>query len=220
MTLTKSARGVDRDDVRRLVLAAALFAAIAVPAGAQSGSSWERHRGEGFSVELPSTWVDEKDRAKLIREIRRLAGDEPTLAAMIEGLLAAGNGNVAVKMIAFDLAPSSLRSGFATNLNVVAERTALPLAQWRAQALKALLEVDFVVQPVWWRAVTLPAGKAVRLTYRARFALGGKRLDTAITQYALVRDGAATILTYTTLPKLSKSYRATFERSARSFRFR
>ena len=137
----------------------------------------------------------------------------------MDSLLAAGNANVAVKMIAFDLAPSSLRSGFATNLNVVSERTALPLAVWRQEALKQLAQVDFVVQPIWWRMVTLPAGKAVRLTYKARFNVGGKRLDTAITQYALVKNGAAVILTYTTLPKLAKSYRATFERSARSLRF-
>lgn len=201
-------------------MVAALLAAVAVPAVAQSGSSWERHRGDGFSVALPASWADERDRGRLMREVRRLAGDDPALAAMIDGLLAAGNGNVAVKMIAFDLAPSSLRSGFATNLNVVAERTGLPLAQWRAQALKALLEVDFVVQPVWWRAVTLPAGKAVRLTYRARFTVRGTRLDTAITQYALVQKGTAVVLTYTTLPKLAKSYRPTFERSAKSFRFR
>jgi hypothetical protein len=122
-------------------------------------------------------------------------------------------------MIAFDLAPSSLGTGFATNLNVVAERTAMPLVAWRQEALKQLMNVDFVVQPVWWRMVTLPAGRAVRLTYKARFNVGGKRLDTSITQYALMKNGAAIILTYTTLPKLAKTYRATFERSARSLRF-
>jgi hypothetical protein len=85
--------------------------------------------------------------------------------------------------------------------------------------LKQLAQVDFVVQPIWWRMVKLPAGKALRLTYRARFNVGGKRLVTAMTQYALVNRGAAIILTYTTLPKLAKGYRATFDRSARSLRF-
>lgn len=204
--------------MRRVVLAVALLAAVAVPAAAQSGSTWVRHQGDGFSVELPATWVNEKDRVRLIREVRRLTGNDPQVAALIDNLLAAGNANLAVKMIAFDLAPSSLRSGFATNLNVVGERTRLPLALWRDQALKSLLKLDFVVKPVWWRMVKLPAGKAVRLTYRARFNLGGRRLDTALTQYALVENGAAIILTYTTLPKLAKGYRATFERSARSLR--
>ena len=95
----------------------------------------------------------------------------------------------------------------------------MPLAAWRQEALKQLMKVDFIVQPIWWRMVTLPAGKAVRLTYKARFNVGGKRLETAITQYALVKNGAAIILTYTTLPKLAKAYRATFDRSARTLRF-
>jgi hypothetical protein len=206
--------------MRRLFAAAAALAFLAVPAGAQPGSSWVRHVGEGFSVGLPSSWADEQDRARLIREVRRLAGDDPELAALMDNLLAASNKNVAVKMIAFDLARSSLKSGFATNLNVVGERTSLPLAVWRQAALKALNSMDFVVQPIWWRNVRLPAGKAVRLSYRARFNVGGKRLDTSITQYALMDKGAAIVLTYTTLPKLAKGYRATFERSAKSLRFR
>jgi hypothetical protein len=169
---------------------------------------------------LPASWADESnDRMRLIREVRRLAGDDPQIAALMDNLLAVRESNFAVKMIAFDLAPSSLRTGFATNLNVVAERTALPLAAWRRESLKQLTQVDFVVQPIWWRMVKLPAGKAVRLTYRARFNVGGKRLVTAMTQYALVNRGAAIILTYTTLPRLAKAYRATFDRSARSLRF-
>ena len=178
-----------------------------------------RHQGEGFSLELPASWADEsRDRARLLREVRRLAGDDPQIAALMDNLLDVRQSNLAVKMIAFDLAPASLRNGFATNLNVVAERTSLPLALWREAALKQLAKVDFVVQPIWWRMVRLPAGKAVHLTYKARFSVRGKRLDTAITQYALVKNGAAVIVTYTTLPKLAKSYRATFDRSARSLK--
>lgn len=197
----------------------ALLAAVAAPAGAQPDATWTRHWGQGFSVELPASWADaSKDRARLLDQTRRLAGDDPELAAVMDRLLAAGNANVAVKMIAFDLAPSSLRSGFATNLNVVREKTELPLAVWRQEALKALTGMSFVVQPIWSQTVRLSAGKAVRFTYRARFALGGKWVDAAITQYAFVGNGSAIVLTYTTLPRLAAGYRATFEQSARSFR--
>jgi hypothetical protein len=207
--------------MRRLLVTIGMLGALAVPAGAQPGATWVRHQGEGFSVELPSSWADQsRDRGRLLREVRRLTGDDPQLAAIMDSLLEAGNSNVAVKMIAFDLAPSSLRTGFATNLNVVRERTTLPLAVWRQAALKALNTMDFVVQPIWWRMVKLPAGKAVRLTYKTRFNVGGKRLDTALTQYALVRNGGAVVFTYTTLPRLAGKYRATFERSARSLRLR
>jgi len=205
--------------VRSLLVTVAALAALAVPAAGQPGSSWVRHQGEGFSVELPSSWADEKDRSRLIREVRRLAGDDSQLAALMDSLLEAGSSNLAVKMIAFDLAQPSLKTGFATNLNVVRERTSVPLAVWRQAALKGLNSMDFIVDPIWWRTIKLPAGKAVQFSYRARFNIGGKRLDTSITQYALMDKGAAIVLTYTTLPKLAKGYRSTFERSARSLRF-
>lgn len=197
----------------------ALLAAVAAPAGAQPDANWTRHRGQGFSVELPASWADASNaRARLLAETRRLAGDNPELAAVMDRLLAAGSANVAVRMIGFDLAPSSLRSGFATNVNVVHEKTELPLALWRQAALKALTGMSFVVQPIWSQTVRLPGGNAVRFTYRARFTLGRKRVDTAITQYAFVGGGSAFVLTYTTLPRLAAGYRATFEQSARSFR--
>ena len=219
MSLTDSSGTVDRPNVRRFVVVIALLAAVATPAGAQSDGTWTRHRGQGFSVGLPSSWADaSKDRARLLREVRRLAGDDPELAATMDRLLAAGNSNVAVKMIAFDLAPSSLRSGFATNMNVVRERTDLSLVDWTKAALKALTSMSFVIQPIWSQTLRLPAGKAVRFRYRGRFTLGGKRVGTAITQYGFVRNGSAIIISYSTLPPLAASYRSTFERSARSFR--
>lgn len=220
-TLTEEAPQDDRRGVRTLFLTVATLALLAMPAGAQPDAAWVRHQGDGFSVELPSSWADQsRDRTRLVREVRRLAGDDPDLAAMMDGLLQGAGSNVAVKMIAFDLAPTSLRTGFATNLNVVRERTTVPLAVWRDAALRQLNAMDFVVQPIWWRMVKLPAGKAVKLTYRARFNVRGKRLDTALTQYALMGSGAAIVVTYTTLPRLIARYRATFERSARSLRLR
>jgi hypothetical protein len=211
---------VDTHDVRRLFVTVAALVVFAVPAGAQPASSWVRHQGDGISVELPASWATEKNRTRLIREVRRVATDDPELASIIDNLLAASESNVAVKLIAFDLAESSLKTGFATNLNIVRERTSLPLALWRQDALKQLNATTFVMQPIWWRNVELPAGKAVRLAYKARFNVGGKRLDASITQYALMGKGAAIVLTYTTLPRLASSYRATFLRSAKSFRFR
>ena len=207
--------------MRALLLTVATLTLLAMPAGAQPGATWVRHQGEGFSVELPSSWADQsRDRRRLVREVRRLAADDPEVAAMMDNLLQGAGSNVAVKMIAFDLARSSLRTGFATNLNVVREQTTLPLAAWRDAALRQLNTMAFVVQPIWWRMVKLPAGKAVKLTYRARFSVRGKRLDTALTQYALMNAGAAIVVTYTTLPRLVAKYRPMFERSARSLRVR
>jgi len=206
--------------MRMLVAALTVAATVAVaPVAAQTSTTWKRYEAQGLSLQLPPSWVDaSKDRAKLLAEVRRLYADDADLAAIMDGMLAAGRGNAAVKMIAFDLAPASLRTGFATNLNVIRERTALPLAAWRKATLKALAAMSFVVQPIWSETIKLGGGKAVRLRYHGRFTLRGKTLETAFTQYAIVRDGSAYVLTYTTLPKLTARYRADFERSARSFR--
>ncbi len=76
-TLTKGAFAVDIDGVRRFLVTVAALAVLAVPAGAQPASSWVRHQGDGFSVDLPASWADEKDRARMLREVRRIAGDDP-----------------------------------------------------------------------------------------------------------------------------------------------
>jgi hypothetical protein len=206
--------------MRIIVALIALAAAIAAaPVAAEPDATWTRHGAATFSLELPRSWADaSKDRAKLLAEVRRLYSDDAKAAAMIDGLLAAGNGSTGVKMIAFDLAPSSLRTGFATNLNVLLEPTLMSFTVWRRAAEKSLASMSFVRQPIWSETVTLHPGKAVRFRYRARFTIGGRRLDTAITQYGIIRAGAAYVLTYTTLPKLAIGYRATFDRSARSLR--
>jgi hypothetical protein len=65
--------------------------------------------------------------------------------------------------------------------------------------------------------VRLPAGRALRLEYDARYDRTVPVL--AQTQFVLLRRGRETVLTYTTLPAARPFYRANFERSARSFRF-
>jgi len=206
--------------VHRLVAGIVLvFALAAAPASARPDTAWTRHAGPGFSVSLPSTWYDaSKQRSKLLAEVRKLYKDDDQLASMIDGLLSSSNGNVSVKMIAFDLDQSSLEAGFATNLNVVRERTNLPLAAWREGALKLLNATSFVKQPIWWQNVKLGAGKAVRFRYQAQFTVKGKPLVASITQYGIVKNSAALVLTYTTLPKLAADYRARFEQSAKSLR--
>lgn len=204
----------------RTILVLAALAALALPPAAATGSSaWETHRKPGFSIALPSSWADAtSERRRILSEARKLGTDEPDLVRIVDGLLAANAANSAVKMLAFDLAPASLRTGFATNVNVIREQTTLTFAEWKLRSLQALTSLSFVQQPIWSRTVKLPAGKALRIAYRARFTVGGKTLGASITQYGIVKPGHAHILTYTTVPVLARGYRATFERSARSFR--
>jgi hypothetical protein len=65
--------------------------------------------------------------------------------------------------------------------------------------------------------VDLPAGKALRIEYRARFLLNGRKRAIATTQYALLLDKTSYVLTYTTLPALRSDYADWFKLSAESF---
>jgi hypothetical protein len=206
--------------MRTLLAGLVLVVAIAAaPASARTDATWKRHAGPGFSISLPSTWVDaSKDRERLLARVRKLYAGNGQLATMIDGLISASRGANGVKMIAFDLEPGALRSGFATNLNVLRSRTNMLLPLWREAAIHQLTSMPFVKQPIWSQPVRLAAGKAIRFRYKAQFSVGGKPLLVAITQYGLVKAGTAHVLTYTTLPKLDARYRALFEHSARTLR--
>jgi len=65
--------------------------------------------------------------------------------------------------------------------------------------------------------VNLPAGRAQRLTYQARFTFNGQQRSIATLQYGLVVNGWAYVITYTALPEHADEYRNDFERSASSF---
>jgi hypothetical protein len=65
--------------------------------------------------------------------------------------------------------------------------------------------------------VDLPAGKALRIEYRARFVINGRKKAISTTQYALLLDKTSYVLTYTTLPALRTDYADLFKLSAQSF---
>ena len=170
-------------------------------------------------MSLPASWADAgAQRARILAETRKLVAKDPELVRMIDGLLAAGAASTAVKLFAVDLSPSSLGHGFATNLNVIRQDTTASFPEWRRQSLRALAAMSFVRKPIWSETVKLPVGKAVRITYRAHFTAGARKIDAFITQYGVVKPGYAFVLTYTTLPALEPAYRASFRRSAQSFR--
>jgi hypothetical protein len=66
--------------------------------------------------------------------------------------------------------------------------------------------------------VDLPAGKALRVEYRTRFVLNGRKRTTSTTQYGLLLEDTSYVLTYTTLPSARNEYADWFKLSAESFR--
>jgi hypothetical protein len=66
--------------------------------------------------------------------------------------------------------------------------------------------------------VSLPAGKAQRISYLASYRYSGRLLLVETVQYGLVADGRSFILTYATPNGLAHEHAGDFQRSARSFR--
>lgn len=197
--------------------AAAAGLAVAVAATALVGQAvaaekFKRHavRGQGVSLAVPASWkaVDASLSAAALRELER---QNPKLAPYIKQL---SGPNSPAKFLAFDPA---LRSGFATNVNVVA--VAIPnvsFAQYR-QALVAEIRSITGSTPKN-KVVSIGGQAALRLDYRLRLTLGNT-VTVQTLQYAFQRPGRSVVVTYTTIPSLKSRYASTFARSAASIRF-
>lgn len=192
------------------LLACALVFAAA-PASARS-DGWKTHqvRAAGFRVDAPETWIDA---TRLTPQVLSKMSQIPSLRQYVE----LAKQSKAVKLILVDASAATVRNHYATNMNVVMSPTVADLELLRAASVAQLSSLGVVVGKVASRFVTLPAGKAVELRYRARYSATSPILSQL--QYLLVHNGSSTVLTYTTLPKVQSAYAGTFLRSAQSFRY-
>jgi hypothetical protein len=164
-----------------------------------------------FSIGVPETWHATTSSQMKKASFKQFADQNPSFAAYAS---AVAKKNSPFKFFAYD---PVVRKRFATNLNVIVtpvpegvspekyKRSALAEAKAIADSRLHSSEVD------------LPAGKALRIEYRFRFRLNGRRQGVATTQYALLLDSKSYVLTYTTLPALRSDYANLFELSAESF---
>jgi hypothetical protein len=164
-----------------------------------------------FSIGVPETWHATASTQMKKASFKMFADQNPAFAAYAG---AVAKKNSPFKFFAYD---PVVRKRFATNLNVMVtpvpkgvtpekyKRSALAEAKSIADSRLDSSEVD------------LPAGTALRIEYRARFLLNGRRKAIATTQYALLLDGKSYVLTYTTLPALRSDYADWFKLSAESF---
>jgi len=164
-----------------------------------------------FSIGVPETWHVTTSTQMQKASFKRFADQNPAFAAYAG---AVARKNSPFKFFAYD---PVVRKRFATNLNVMVtpvsagvtpekyKRSALAEAKSIADSRLDSSEVD------------LPAGKALRIEYRARFLLNGRRKAIVTTQYALLLDNTSYVLTYTTLPALRSDYADWFKLSAESF---
>jgi hypothetical protein len=195
-----------------LALLLAIAAVAAVPAGARRGAGgWTSHRTAAFGISAPASWVD---MTRMTPQVLARARTIPGLADYVTAV----QQTRALRLFLADVGPLTLENHFATNLNVLQARTLGDLRLQRDASVAQLRSSGYAVGPIRSRFVTLPAGRAVELRYHARFGAATPLL--AFLQVMLVRSGKATVVTYTTLPKLEAAEVPLFRRSAHTFRFR
>jgi hypothetical protein len=194
-----------------------LFTALVALAGPAAGAELlKRHSvGDGVSVGVPASWVALSGRElRTGALLKRLARENPQLAPFVQAFLQSGSS---VKFVALD---PRVRSGFATNVNVVSVPVPgnVSLDRYRAVLLNELRAVTRGAE-ISDSVVTIGGEAAVRLSYRLRLTAAGKAFTVQTLQYAFLRSGKSVVFTYTTLPRYAGTYAATFKASAQSIRF-
>lgn len=193
-------------------LLALVAALVVVPvAAAVSSETWTTHHAKaGFRIDSPSSWIDV---TRLSPQVLAKVKEVPALKPYVDS----AQKSKAVKLIVLDAGAKTLANHFATSFNVLEAQTTGDLRFQRDVNVAQLNASGLLTSKLQSHYVTLPAGKAVELRYRARY--GTTAPEVSQLQFLLLRDGVATVLTYTTLPKLASAYEPVFLRSAHSLRF-
>lgn len=173
--------------------------------------------GQGFAVTLPDGWTSVPvDRAGLQAYIDALpAGSQ--LRTILESQ--AGSAAMdAMKFLAFDLRPATLRTGFARNINVIVQPASkLGLSVVEAAAKASLESVSSIRKPVTSKVVTLSVGDAVRLDYLLDVpGASGAAAVVAGTQYYIQLPTATLIVSMSSDQASAKAATTDFDGIAKS----
>jgi hypothetical protein len=181
------------------------------PSGDNGLTRYEISAGR-FAVGVPETWHATSSAQMKKASFKRFASQNPAFASYA-GVV--GKKNSPFKFFAYD---PVVHQRFATNLNVVV-RPLPKSTTWDAYRRSALNEAKSIaIGRVAATDVSLPAGKALRVEYRIRFVLNGRKRTVSTTQYALLLEDRSYVLTYTTRPSARDEYVDWFKLSAESFR--
>jgi hypothetical protein len=203
--------------MRRAIAIVSLVAVLVPGTSSATQAAFRRHAvpGYGVSLELPSTWRAISWRQVLgSSDLQRLSRDNPDVAGSIAAL---AQPHSPVEFFAFD---PQVANHFATNVNLIVTPLArtVDFSTYRRSVVDEIGSVASVSN-LSDATVRLPAGRAVRLSYRIRLRTGGRDLTASVLQYAFLRVSKSFVFTYTTLPASARFYAAAFGPSARSIRF-
>lgn len=187
-----------------------LGAAVVPTAAATRSGGWTAHRAGDFRVSAPATWIDvTRLTPQVLEKARRLPSLQPYIDAV--------KRSKAVKLLLVDVGRTTVVDNYASNLNVVQlSAGAADLRLVHDATVAQLRNSGAVVGALHAQYVTLPAGKAVELSYQAQF---GTAPLVSLLQFAFVHAGTETVVTYTSLPKRASQNKPTFLRSIRTLRW-
>jgi hypothetical protein len=191
-----------------------LLVALTSCGGGEDSLTVYRLADPRFSLGVPESWsAITRDDLRETGALERFVQDNPAVAETLQGALDPGSP---LKFFAVD---PEVERGFVTNVNVAVQR--VPTG-WRlsdaARSSAAELSGIEVVRDLQWKEISLPAGPAVRITYRLQVQYGAATRSVATLQYLLLDEGKSYVVTYSTLPDLESEYASTFEDSAESLR--
>ncbi|MCB0189641.1 MAG: SH3 domain-containing protein, partial [Caldilineaceae bacterium] len=169
---------------------------------------------DSFAITLPATWLPLADSSNLIQSsLDALQSENPAMATLLQEQLTQLD-EIPISLIAFDLAPETLSSGFATNINVM--RQPVPagftlefLVQFSAGQLEQVLGLSAPAQST---KAMLPAGETIILDYQLNSQAIAR-------QYYLLQNQSLYIVTFSASASLADSSVILFNEMMQSFTF-
>lgn len=176
----------------------------------------------GFALSVPTTWqrlpVQERELSASLQTIRE---SNPELAQAL-GDNAPTLLHNGVKFWAFDLSAESQQTAFATNVTVTRQILPNPISfdTFLLINLNQLNALTTRNSDIVNERTSLAGQPAERVRYLLTLNNGNESpLTASITQYLVLNDRSAYVLTYATRTDLIDKYSAVFDQSAASLRF-
>lgn len=185
-------------------------------------SGWTLYQkpADGFAIALPPAWTQFDMSSEIVQtSLKAVQALNPEIAVMLgaqtQSLLASS-----LKFWAGDLRPQALITGFATNVSIFQASLTLqaPLDPYLQAAVKRLNPLPGVVKPISKRFVDWTVGEVGELKFQLKITTtAGRPVTTAVTQYLVIAEGEAYVITFTTTADQARRQARTFERIGQSF---
>jgi len=179
------------------------------PAATAPGFTVRTDTHAGFSIALPKRWRS-LDRGTALRgaRLKRFAEANPRLRTELQAL---AGPQSPIKLIAVEPAG---KQAFRANMNVIQTRVPKSLSFEELSKNEATqIKLVSAVQDMRQAALRVPAGRALRLTYRVK-------QRGVVQQYFVKHDSLLYVLTYTTSIAAASHYAKIFDLSAHTFELR